>query len=139
MEHTHVVTSIFCIEEILYITIWAFLGSVLGFFSFSYVPRKAPIDNLRRCLKSICVGIFIAFPLCLYLEESSTFSKTLSITIGGLGAFGLPDILLNWWPKIAEAIASRAVTTISNNSVELTTKVSNTKRKAKGNSDIDEG
>lgn len=111
--------SVFSMEEVIYIAIWAFLGSILGFFSFSYIPRKAPIDNVKRCIKSICVGIFIAFPICLYLEETDTFSKTLNITIGGLGAFGLPDMLLNWWPRIAEALASRAVKTIGDPTVEL--------------------
>lgn len=119
LEHVHMLDSVFSMEEVIYIAIWAFLGSILGFFSFSYIPRKAPIDNVKRCIKSICVGIFIAFPICLYLEETDTFSKTLNITIGGLGAFGLPDMLLNWWPRIAEALASRAVTTIGDPTIEL--------------------
>lgn len=119
LEHVHMLDSVFSMEEVIYIAIWAFLGSILGFFSFSYIPRKAPIDNVKRCIKSICVGIFIAFPICLYLEETDTFSKTLNITIGGLGAFGLPDMLLNWWPRIAEALASRAVKTIGDPTVEL--------------------
>lgn len=125
------IDSVFCIEEVIYIVIWSFLGSVLGFFSFSYIPRKAPIDNFKRCIKSICVGIFIAFPLCLYLEESNTFSKTLNITIGGLGAFGLPDMLLNWWPRMAEALASRFVTTVGDSSVDLASKTGKPKKKRK--------
>lgn len=137
LDHVHMIDSVFCLEEVIYISIWAFLGAILGFFSFSYVPKKKPIDNFKRCLKSIGVGLFIAFPLCLYLEESNTFSKTLNITIGGLGAFGLPDILLNWWPRLSEALASRVVSTVEDKSVDLSTRASRQRKKSK--SEDDEG
>lgn len=97
------------LAEILYLGVWALIGSILGFFAFGYDHNKTPISNLYRCLLSVGIGIFIAFPLCTYLEEAKYFSKNLNIMLGGLGAFGLPEFIVKWWPKIIQTAATKVV------------------------------
>lgn len=93
--------------ELIYLGAWAFIGSVLGFFAFSYTPAKSPLRNLLRGILSIGIGLFIAFPLWAYLEETRGMSRTLSIMLSGLGAFGLPDFIVKWWPKFIRALAGK--------------------------------
>lgn len=97
------------LNDVLFIGIWAFTGSILGFFAFSNDPDKTPQQRFKRCCLSVCVGLFIAFPLCEYLQELGKFSKNLNIMLGGLGAFGLPDFILKYWPKITNAAVTKVV------------------------------
>lgn len=92
--------TLFVIEEALYLGIWAFIGSFLGFFAFSNNPAMIPIKRFKRCLLSIGVGVFIAFPVFTYLTEYTEFSTKFSIMISGLSAFGLPDFILKHYPKL---------------------------------------
>lgn len=87
-------------EDLIFLGIWVLLGSVLGFFSFSVPIHKSFSAKLKRCLLSIGVGLIISFPLCYYLMEFGIVSKQLSILISGLSAFGLPDFIIKYWPKI---------------------------------------
>ena len=98
---------ILCLADAIFIGVWAFIGSVLGFFAFSNTPNKSPSYRLGRCCLSVGIGLFIAFPLCEYLQELGKFSKHLNIMLGGIGAFGLPDIILTYWPRIAENIITK--------------------------------
>lgn len=95
--------------ELVYLGVWAFIGSVLGFLSFGYTPSKSPRDNFCRGVLSVGVGLFLAFPICLYLEETKHFTRHMNILISGLGAFGLPDFVMKWYPKLIQAIAARVV------------------------------
>ena len=94
------------IEDILFIGGWAFIGSILGFLAFAHDTSKSILDKIKRCCLSIGVGIFIAFPISIYLIDTETYSKSLSIMIGGLGAFGLPDFLLKYWPKLSNSLVN---------------------------------
>lgn len=100
---------ILCLADAIFIGVWAFIGSVLGFFAFSNTPNKSLSYRFGRCLLSISIGLFIAFPLCEYLQELGKFSKNLNIMLGGLGAFGLPDFILKYWPKITNAAVTKVV------------------------------
>ena len=99
----------FTIAEFLYLSIWSFLGSFLGFFAFGYTPHKPPQENFCRGALSLGVGFFIAFAVFSYLEEFHKYSRHFNITIGGLCAFGLPDFIMKWWPRLMRAVASRIV------------------------------
>lgn len=110
--------------DALFVGIWALIGSVLGFFAFSNSPDKTPLERFKRCCLSIGIGLFIAFPLCTYLEELDKFSKHLNIMLGGLGAFGLPDFIIKHWPTVINAIATKVL----NNTVDNNTKGHNKQR-----------
>lgn len=97
------------LSDALFIGIWAFIGSVLGFFAFSNTPNKSPLYRFSRCCLSVGIGLFIAFPLCEYLQELGKFSKHLNIMLGGLGAFGLPDFILKYWPKVTNAAITKVL------------------------------
>lgn len=93
--------------ELIYLGTWAFIGSVLGFFAFSYTPENTPLKNFFRGLLSVGVGMFIAFPLWAYLEETQEMSRTLSMMLSGLGAFGLPDFIMKWWPRAVQTLGEK--------------------------------
>ena len=103
--------------EFIYLTAWAAIGSILGFLSFGYTPDRTFQQNWCKGILPLFVGVFIAIPLCVYLEEKQCFSKALNILLSGLGAFGLPDFLLGWWPKLLRAIASVLVDRAAKNSI----------------------
>ena len=94
------------LAEIIFLALWSLLGSILGFFAFINDPSKTPKERFKRCLLSIGIGLFIAFPLTSYLKETNTFSHSLDIMLGGLGAFGLPDFILKYWPKLSNSLVN---------------------------------
>lgn len=100
---------ILSLAELIYLGVWAFIGSILGFFAFSYTPHKAPHENFCRGVLSVGVGLFVAFSVCTYLEEINKFSRHFDIILGGVCAFGLPDFIMKWWPKLVHAFAGRVV------------------------------
>ena len=95
--------------EVLYLGVWALIGSILGFFAFSYTPERTPLANFMRGILSVGVGMFIAFPLWAYLEETRGMSRTLSMMLSGLGAFGLPDFIMKWWPRFVQTIGDKFI------------------------------
>lgn len=97
------------IEDILFIGGWAFIGSILGFLAFAHDTSKSILNKIKRCCLSIGVGIFIAFPISIYLIDTETCSKSLSIMIGGLGAFGLPDFIMKYWPSIIQQAINKLI------------------------------
>lgn len=100
--------------KVLYIGVWAVVGSILGFLSFTYNPNKNLIDNSLRCFLSVGLGLFIAFPVYTFLSEKEYASENLSIMISGLSALGLPDFLLKYYPVLARALTRKAIKTIDN-------------------------
>lgn len=94
------------LTEIIFLGLWSLLGSILGFFAFMNDPNKTPKERFKRCLLSIGIGLFIAFPLTSYLKETNTFSHSLNIMLGGLGAFGLPDFILKYWPILSNSLVN---------------------------------
>lgn len=94
------------LTEIIFLGLWSLLGSILGFFAFINDPNKTPKERFKRCLLSVGIGLFIAFPLTSYLKETSTFSHSLDIMLGGLGAFGLPDFILKYWSKLSNSLVN---------------------------------
>lgn len=96
-------------SDLIFLGVWSLAGSILGYLSFS-IPIDKPLRiKIIRMLLSIGVGIFIAFPLSWYLVEHSIFSKQLSLMIGGLGAFGLSDFIIKYWPALLEKITHKLI------------------------------
>ena len=99
----------YSILEFVYLGVWALVGSTLGFFAFVYTPSKQPQENICRGVLSIGIGLFVALAILVYMDEMHNFSKLFNIMVSGLGAFGLPDFLLKWWPKVVQGIANYIV------------------------------
>jgi hypothetical protein len=95
--------------DVLFLGAWAFIGSLLGFFAFTNSHEKTPMERFKRCCLSIGIGMFLAFPITTYLLDTHEFSKTLSVMLGGLGAFGLPDFILKYWPKLTAGLADKVI------------------------------
>jgi hypothetical protein len=100
-------------NDIAYICSWAFLGSILCFFSFMYVAKSSLISKIKRCLLSIYIGLFLSLPLYEYLQWLNKFPKSLNIMLCGIGAFGLPDFILSHWSKLVQAFVFKAVDKIT--------------------------
>ena len=108
--------TMFCIKDFLFIEVWAFIGSILGFFAFAHTDEHTLSYKIKRCCLSVGIGMFIAVPISMYLMESGDFSDKLCIILGGLGSFGLPDFIIKYWPKITESLADKVIDkTIDNN------------------------
>ena len=106
------------IAEFIYLGVWAFFGSLLGFFAFGYNPYKSLHENLCRGALSIGIGLFLAFSMFSYLEEFHRFSSHFDIAISGLCAFGLSDFIIKWWPKFIKMVAGKVVDKVIDNNVK---------------------
>lgn len=95
--------------DVLFLGAWSFIGSVLGFFAFTNTHEKTPMERFKRCCLSVGIGMFLAFPITTYLLDTNEFSKTLSVMLGGLGAFGLPDFVMKYWPKLTASVADKVL------------------------------
>ena len=96
-------------HEIVYILAFYALGAVLGFFSFRYDCHKTKAENAFNCCLTTCIGMFLAYIFASYLEEHKVFSTSMNMLFGGLGSFGLPDLVIKNWPKITDKIADLAM------------------------------
>lgn len=96
-------------QEILFLGVWALIGSILGFFAFTNTPELRPLLRLYKCCLSVGIGLFISFPICIYLQEIQMFSKSTNIMFSGLGAFGLPDFLLKYWPRLMHNVVDKVL------------------------------
>ena len=95
-------------KELLFVTIWAALGGILGFFSFRFKSSNSLAENVRSCIVSVGTGILFGLPLCVYLIESKHFSQPFSVLLCGLGSFGIPDLVVKAYPML-EALAMKFV------------------------------
>ena len=100
---------VFLLDETIFLGIWAIVGSTLGFLSFRNSYEKSRSERLKQYALSVSLGLFLAFPLYEYLNFSGTspFSKKLNMMLSGVGAFGLPDIILRYWPKIVSKLIDK--------------------------------
>lgn len=103
------------VEEVLFLGGWALVGSSLGYFAFADTSKKSPQERLGRYILSVGIGVFLAFPVYIYLTENKVFSTRLSMTIAGLGSFGLPDFVLKYYPIISRTIARKLLSTNKTN------------------------
>ena len=110
---------VFCISDAVYTGFWAVAGSVLGFFSFRRTPDMDTSSIIRNCLLSIGIGLLVAYPITEYLFEIEHLSKRLSIMLGTVGAFGLPDIILKYYPTLTQAIATKVVDKIADKTINM--------------------
>ena len=94
------------LTDIIFLGVWSLIGSILGFFAFINDHDKPPKERFKRCLLSIGIGLFLALPIASYLEETKSFSHHLNIMFGGLGAFGLPDFILKYWPILSNGLVN---------------------------------
>lgn len=101
--------TIIVIKEYIFLTVWTFLGSTIGYFSFTYSPKKPPIVRFGRGVLSICLGMFLALPIFFFCLEVQQYSTRISMMLSGLGAFGLPDFILNHYSSILRSIAYKTL------------------------------
>jgi hypothetical protein len=99
-----------------YLAVWSILGSILGYFSFRVGFDKTIKQLVFRCILSIGIGLLVAFSVALYLLEERNFSKNLSITLGVVASFGLPDFILRYYGTITKAIGSKLTDIITRES-----------------------
>ena len=107
------------ISDVVYTGFWAIAGSVLGFFSFRRTPNMDTSAIIRNCLLSIGIGLLVAYPITEYLFEIKHLSKRLSIMLGTIGAFGLPDIILKYYPVLTQAVAAKVVDKIADKTINM--------------------
>lgn len=107
------------ISDVVYTGFWAIAGSVLGFFSFRRTPDMDISAIIRNCFLSIGIGLLMAYPITEYLFEIKHLSKRLSIMLGTIGAFGLPDIILKYYPVLAQAVATKVIDKIADKTINI--------------------
>ena len=110
---------VFCINDVVYTGFWAVAGSVLGFFAFRRNPDMDTNTIVKNCLLSIGIGLLVAYPITEYLFEIEHLSKRLSIMLGTVGAFGLPDIILKYYPTLTHAVATKVIDKIACKAVNV--------------------
>ena len=100
---------VFHLNDTVFLGAWAIVGSTLGYLAFRSSPENSPSERLKQCLLSVGIGLFLAFPLYEYLNYSDVFSfpKNLNMMLSGVGAFGLPDIILRHWPKMVNKLMDK--------------------------------
>ena len=100
---------VFHLNDTVFLGAWAIVGSTLGYLAFRSSPENSPSERLKQCLLSVGIGLFLAFPLYEYLNYSDVFSfpKKLNMMLSGVGAFGLPDIILRHWPKMVNKLMDK--------------------------------
>ena len=108
---------VFHIDDVAYTGFWAVAGSVLGFFAFRRSPDMDTNAIAKNCLLSIGIGLLVAYPITEYLFEIEHLSKRLSIMLGTIGAFGLPDIILKYYPVLTQAVAAKVVDKIADKTI----------------------
>ena len=108
---------VFCISDAVYTGFWAVAGSVLGFFAFRRTPDMDTCAITRNCFLSIGIGLLVAYPITEYLFEIEHLSKRLSIMLGTIGAFGLPDMILKYYPVLTQAVAAKVVDKIADKTI----------------------
>lgn len=110
---------VFYINDVVYTGFWAIVGSVLGFFAFRRNPDMDTNTIVKNCLLSVGIGLLVTYPITEYLFEINHFSKKLSIMLGAVGAFGLPDIILKYYPKLTNAIATKIIDEVADKAVNV--------------------
>lgn len=93
-------------DVVMWLIVWAFIGSSLGFFTIRNTPIWTKTERLKEYIKSVCVGIFFALPTCTYLCERHVFTTDLSIMIAGGVSFAITDVIIKAWPKLIEGIGN---------------------------------
>lgn len=88
---------------------WSFVGSTLGFFTIRNKPQWTRCERFKEYIKSVCVGIFFAFPTCTILIEEKIFGTTMSVMIAGSVAFAVTDAIIHLWPRLMDGISVLAV------------------------------
>ena len=129
-------------EEYLYLGIWSFVGSIIGFFAFVFTPQRNPIENLYRGFVSIFTGVFLAPVIYTCLVEFYDFSKHTNIILSGFGSFGLPDFIIKWWPKFMNVLAGVILRRLPNADSQIKSQRKtkhNTKLNKDSGSDSDSG
>ena len=109
----------FYINDVVYTGFWAVAGSVLGFFAFRRSPDMVTNTIIKNCLLSVGIGLLVAYPITEYLFEVKHLSKRLGMMLGTVGAFGLPDIILKYYPTLTRAVATRVIDKVACKAVNV--------------------
>lgn len=103
-------------KDIIYITVWATIGSVLGFFTLRNNNKWEFKRKILELIKSIAVGCFFANVSFVYFIEQAGLSERLSLLFSGALAFGITDIIITQWTKFkaSTSVIERVLNFISN-------------------------
>ena len=88
-------------DEVLHwLLIWSSLGASLGYFTIRDNPGWSIQRRVKEYLLSVGVGVFFAFPVYIGLKDFTAIPKDFKIMAAGMVAFGITDVLINFWPSI---------------------------------------
>lgn len=122
----------FTLNEIIYLICFYSIGAILGFFSFRYKRNTSKYETLLNCIVTTGLGVFIAYILASFLEEKHYFSKSMNMLVGGLASFGLPDIIIKYFP-LFEKLLVRVILSKFGTKIASTAHIDLTKPKDKKN------
>lgn len=94
----------FYTADVLWVLVWAIIGSILGFFSIRNKPEWLLKDRLIQLALSVSMGMFFALPMYIFLIEEHKLSNRLSILLAGSIAFCISDIIISLWQKLKELL-----------------------------------
>ena len=109
-------------DEIVFILFFYLLGGILGYFAFKCKYDQKILTILFDCTITALIGMFLAYILANYLEENKVFSKPMNILIGGLGSFGLPDIVITYFPTLKKLVGREVLKKFHKESANNVTK-----------------
>ena len=81
----------------LLVSIWALIGSVIGFYVIRYKPQWSTETCVKQLIISVSVGIFFAIPSYVIFVEKYALSERLSILLAGSTAFCITDLIITLW------------------------------------------
>ena len=95
-------------SQSLYLLLFYTIGGILGFLSFRFSYTKTKLENTINGIVTIGLGVFLAYILAEYLNEEKYFSTKICMLIGGIASFGLPDLVIKYYPMLSK-LALRTV------------------------------
>lgn len=106
------ITNGFTNEELIYILVFYSIGALLGYLSFRCSYEDKLSKKIVNCLTTTGLGVYLAYILANYLEENHIFSKNMNMLVGGLLSFGLPDIVIRYYPMVTRNLVGVVVSKI---------------------------
>lgn len=99
--------------NLIFVSIWALIGSVIGFYVIRYKPQWNTATYVRQLIISISVGIFFAIPAYVIFHEQLVYSERLSILLAGSIAFCITDLIIAVWFKLKDTVANGIIVLIN--------------------------
>ena len=97
----------------LLVSIWALIGSVIGFYVIRYKPQWSTETCIKQLIISVSVGIFFAIPSYVIFVEKYALSERLSILLAGSTAFCITDLIITLWFKLKDTVANGIIALVN--------------------------